>query len=75
MPRLSPNHSPTMAPMRAVVVATRRATNRKGSITGRRSFHRICAGRAPNVRRSATDPGSHEASPLTTLTVMGKKDR
>jgi hypothetical protein len=44
MPAWAPvGNSPTMAPTRAMAIATLSEAKRKGTEAGQRSFHKVCA--------------------------------
>jgi len=74
-PTVSPNHSPTMAPMSESEMPRRSATAMVGSAAGKRSFQKICAALAPKARINWIFCGSTASMPLWVFTVTGKKVR
>ena len=75
MPRpcLAPTNSPTMAPMRAKIMATSSPAMTKGSALGRRSIQKICFSLAASERMRLTRSSSADLSPTMVLTRRGKK--
>src|SRR5262249_6740468 len=68
-------NSPTIAPISEIVIATLRLVNRNGRDAGQRSFQKICAGVADQVRIRSRWIGSGEVRPFTMPVVTGKKHK
>src|ERR1051325_11540852 len=73
MPSFEATVSETTEPMNASVIATFSEAKKYGSERGRPIFSITSARLAPSARSTSSSSGSMVASPVATLTVIGKK--
>ena len=71
-PAVAPTNSPTMAPIRAKIIAMSSPAMTKGSALGSRSIQKICRSVAARERMRLTRSSSADRSPTMVLTRSGK---
>src|SRR5205823_12472493 len=70
-----PKYSPTIAPIMESTAATFSPVNMNGNELGMRTRRNIDSSPPPYERISSIDDGCTDVSPLSVLTIVGKKQR